>query len=155
MSRSLLRESMLVRRGLDAAHAAIVARADYDQWSVPNGFDRHRPLFRVALGDAAGTEIYVSSRTGEVVLDTTRSERGWNWVGSVLHWIYPTVLRSNWALWDQVVSTLSLVALIAAVLGAVLGIVQDQDPRRADRRRLIAAGTPCITSSGSSRPFSC
>ncbi|QOZ67975.1 PepSY-associated TM helix domain-containing protein [Bradyrhizobium arachidis] len=113
-----------VRRGLDPAPAAILARADYDQWSVPNGFDRHRPLFRMALGDAAGTEIYISSRTGEVVLDTTRSERGWNWVGSVLHWIYPTVLRRNWALWDRVVWTLSLLASIAALLGAVLGIVR-------------------------------
>ncbi|WP_404554549.1 PepSY domain-containing protein [Bradyrhizobium niftali] len=112
------------QRGLDAAHAAIVAHADYDQWSVPNGFDRHRPLIRVALGDAAGTQIYVSSRTGEIVLDTTRSERGWNLVGSVLHWIYPTVLRSNWALWDGVVWTLSLLALIAAMLGAVLGIAR-------------------------------
>ncbi len=114
----------LEQRGLDPAPAAIVAHADYDQWSVPNGFDRHRPLFRIALGDAAGTEIYVSSRTGEVVLDTTRSERGWNWVGSVLHWIYPTVLRSNWALWDRVVWTLSLLASIAALLGAVLGIAR-------------------------------
>lgn len=112
------------QRGLDAAHAAVVAEADYDQWSVPNGFDRHRPLFRVALGDAAGTELYVSSPTGEIVLDTTRSERGWNLAGSVLHWIYPTVLRSNWQLWDRVVWTLSLLALIAAVLGAVLGIVR-------------------------------
>ncbi|MET4803116.1 PepSY domain-containing protein [Bradyrhizobium sp. LB11.1] len=112
------------RRGLDAAHAMIAAHADYDQWSVPNGFDRHRPLFRIALGNAPGTEIYVSSRTGEIVLDTARSERGWNWVGSVVHWIYPTVLRSSWSLWDQIVSTLSLVALIAAVLGAVLGVVR-------------------------------
>lgn len=112
------------QRGLDAAHAAVVAHADYDQWSVPNGFDRHRPLFRVALGDAAGTEVYVSSRTGEIVLDSTRSERGWNLAGSVLHWIYPTVLRSHWQLWDRVVWTLSLLALIAAVLGAVLGVVR-------------------------------
>ncbi|QAU50305.1 PepSY domain-containing protein [Bradyrhizobium guangzhouense] len=112
------------RRGLDPAHATIAARADYDQWSVPNGFDRHRPLFRVALDDAAGTDIYISSRTGEVVLDTTRWDRRWNWVGSVLHWIYPTVLRSNWALWDRVVSTLSLAALIMAMLGAVLGVVR-------------------------------
>jgi hypothetical protein len=111
-------------RGLDAARASVVGRNDYDQWSVPNGFDLHRPLFRVALGDAAGTEVYVSSRTGEVVLDTTRGERGWNLAGSVLHWIYPTVLRSNWALWDRVVWTLSLLALIAAVLGAVLGIAR-------------------------------
>ncbi len=112
------------RRGLDAARATMSAQADYDQWTVPNGFDRHRPLFRVALEDPAGTEVYVSSRTGEVVLDTTRSERGWNLAGSVLHWIYPTVLRSNWALWDGIVWTLSLLALIAAVLGAVLGIVR-------------------------------
>lgn len=112
------------QRGLDPARAEIAARSDHDQWSVPNGFDRHRPLFRIALNDSAGTEIYVSSRTGEVVLDTTRNERGWNLAGSVLHWIYPTVLRSNWALWDRVVWTLSLLALVAALLGAVLGIVR-------------------------------
>lgn len=117
-------------RGLDAARATVLAQADYDQWSVPNGFDRHRPLFRVALGDAAGTEVYVSSLTGEVVLDTTRHERGWNLAGSVLHWIYPTVLRSNWALWDRVVWTLSLLALIAATLGALLGILQIKLRRR-------------------------
>lgn len=111
-------------RGLDAARVAIVARSDYDQWSVPNGFDRHRPLFRVALGDGAGTEVYVSSVTGEIVLDTTRNERGWNLVGSVLHWIYPTVLRRNWSVWDRVVWTLSLLALITALLGAVLGVVR-------------------------------
>lgn len=112
------------QRGLEAIRAAVVAHADYDQWSVPNGFDRHRPLFRVALGDATGAEVYVSSRTGEIVLDTTRSERGWNLAGSVLHWIYPTVLRSNWALWDRVVWILSLLALIAALLGAVLGLTR-------------------------------
>lgn len=111
-------------RGIDAAQAEIVARRNYDQWTVPNGFDRHRPLFRVALGDESGTEVYVSSPTGEVVLDTTRSERGWNLVGSVLHWIYPTVLRRDWQLWDRAVWTLSLFASISALLGAVLGIAR-------------------------------
>ena len=112
------------RRGLDASRASIVQLADYDQWSVPNGFDRHRPLFRIALGDARGTEVYVSSVTGEVVLETNRRERAWNFAGSVLHWIYPTILRSNWALWDRVVWMLSLLALIGAALGAVLGVVR-------------------------------
>jgi len=111
-------------RGLDGAHASFVTLASYDQWSVPNGFDRSRPLSRVALNDAAGTELYVSSITGEVVLDTTRSERWWNVVGSVAHWIYPTLLRQNWAVWDGVVWTLSLLAVVAAALGAVLGVVR-------------------------------
>lgn len=112
------------RRGLPAVRAEVVALADHDQWSVPNGFDRHRPLFRIALGDAAGTEIYVSSVTGDVVLDTTRRERGWTYVGSVSHWIYPTVLRSHWAVWDRVVWWVSLLALTVAMLGAVLGVAR-------------------------------
>ena len=109
------------RRGLDAAGAAIAALGDYDQWTVPNRFDTHRPLHRIALNDADGTELYVSSRTGEVVLDTTRFERGWNYVGSVVHWIYPTVLRRDWAAWNVTVWWLSLAAAIAAVTGALLG----------------------------------
>jgi PepSY-associated TM region len=111
-------------RGLDVAHASSVERVDDDQWSVPNSFDRHRPLFRIALNDEAGTELYVSSVTGEVVLDTTRSERRWNYIGSVAHWIYPTILRRNPSLWDEVVWTLSLLAMIAAAIGAVIGIVR-------------------------------
>jgi hypothetical protein len=109
------------QRGMDASQAVFAERADYDQWTVPNGFDRHRPLYRVALNDPAGTEIYISSATGEVVLDTTRHERVWNYAGSVAHWIYPTLLRSHWAAWDKVVWTLSLIALIAAISGAMLG----------------------------------
>ena len=112
------------RRGLNASQAAVVAVADYDQWTVPNGFDRRRPLYRIALNDTEGTEFYVSSVTGEVVLDTTSHERAWNYVGSVTHWIYPTILRSQWALWDKTVWTLSLVALIVAVSGSVLGLLR-------------------------------
>jgi hypothetical protein len=112
------------RRGIDGSHAVPAALADYDQWTVPNGYDAHRPLYRIALNDPAGTDLYVSSTTGEVVLDTTHHERAWNYVGSVAHWIYPTVLRSNWAAWDRVVWTLSLVALVAAISGVVLGFIR-------------------------------
>jgi hypothetical protein len=117
------------RRGIDAARADIAGVADYDQWSVPNGYDDHRPLYRVALNDPAGTELYVSSATGEVVLGTSRYERVWNYLGSVVHWIYPTVLRRNWAAWDRVVWTLSLVALIGAITGVALGIMKLQVSR--------------------------
>jgi hypothetical protein len=118
------------QRGLDTAHAVLAGVADYDQWSVPNGFDKYRPLYRIALNDTPGTELYVSSTTGEVVLAITRHERVWNYVGSVAHWIYPTILRSNAAAWSKTVWTLSLVALIAAVSGVVLGIIGLQVSRR-------------------------
>jgi len=117
-------EAAARQRGQDTSQLAFADLANYDQWTVPNGFDRHRPLYRVALNDNAGTELYVSSVTGEVVLDTTRRERAWNYAGSVTHWIYPTVLRGSQAAWDGTVWSLSLVALIAAISGSILGILR-------------------------------
>lgn len=111
-------------RGIIVGATPTVERSDYDQWSVPNGFDRYRPLFRVTLDDTGGHDIYIASNTGEVVLMTTRHQRAWNFAGSVLHWIYPTVLRRDWALWDKVVWNLSLLSAIAALLGAILGIAR-------------------------------
>ena len=111
-------------RGLDPAGATIAAHALHDQWSVPNGFDAHRPLYRVALNDVADTRLYVSSVTGQVVLDTNQVERAWNWVGSVLHWIYPTALRKHWSAWDSTVWWLSLAAMIGALTGTALGVVR-------------------------------
>lgn len=112
------------RRGIEAAHATLDGVADYDQWSVPSGFDHHRPLYRVVLHDSTGAELYVSSITGEVMLATTRPERVWNYVGSVAHWIYPTLLRKRAMAWEETVWALSLMALIAAIAGAVLGIAR-------------------------------
>ncbi len=43
-----------------------------DQWTVRDRYDSLRPFHVVAPGDAAGTELYVSARTGLVALDTTR-----------------------------------------------------------------------------------
>lgn len=110
-------------RGLNPA-AALLELIQHDQWTVPNNLDAHRPLYRVALNDPNGTELYVSSRTGEIARDTTRSERAWNYVGSVVHWIYPSVLRRNWMAWSVTVWWLSLAAVIAALSGLVLGLLR-------------------------------
>lgn len=95
---------------------------DYDQWTVPNQWNAYRPFHRIKMNDAAGTELYVSGNSGEVVRDTSRQERGWNWVGSVAHWIYPTQLRKYPMRWDRVVWWLSLVGIVGAVTGIVLGV---------------------------------
>jgi PepSY-associated transmembrane protein len=112
------------QRGITAADSAHIAQIDHDQWTVAGRYHRHRPLYRLALDDDAGTEIYISSTTGEVVLDTTRWQRGWNFVGSVAHWIYPPQLRSKPELWSAIVWWLSLAALISVLAGAILGIVR-------------------------------
>jgi hypothetical protein len=111
------------RRNIDVAGATLAELVTIDQWTLSGALNRHRPLYRIALNDEMGTDLYVSSATGEVVGDTTRRERGWNYVGSVAHWIYPTVLRSRAELWNTTVWSLSLAALITATAGSLLGIL--------------------------------
>jgi hypothetical protein len=93
-----------------------------DQWTVPQRYDPLRPFRLVALGDAAGTRLYLSERTGEIALDTTRAERFWNWLGAVPHWIYLTPLRAEPALWRDVVLWVSGLAIAVAASGTVLGL---------------------------------
>ena len=95
-----------------------------DQWSVSSSLHPHRPLYSVALNDPAGTELYVSSVTGEVVRDTNALERGWNWLGANLHWIYPVQLRRHVSIWHWVVVVLSLAGLVSIVTGAVVGFMR-------------------------------
>ncbi|MDB5532186.1 MAG: hypothetical protein JWO28_501, partial [Hyphomicrobiales bacterium] len=112
------------RRKIDVTRAAFAELLTLDQWTLSGALNRHRPLYRVALNDEAGTDLYISSATGEIVGDTTRRERGWNYLGSVAHWIYPTVLRSRAAIWNITVWSLSLAALITALAGSLLGILR-------------------------------
>jgi hypothetical protein len=114
------------------AQPAAVTRIRNDQWTVPQGLDPYRPLYKVPLADKQGTVLYVSERTGEVVRDTTRSERFWNWLGSVPHWIYPTILREHPREWRETVIWISAGAVAAAITGAVLGIWRMRWRRRAN-----------------------
>ncbi len=107
------------RRIAGGAHSETVWR---DQWTVTARYDPLRPFHKVALGDGAGTELYVSAETGEIALDTTRWERGWNWVGAVTHWVYLTPLRARPEAWRQVVLWMSGIACATAFTGVAIGI---------------------------------
>jgi len=104
------------------ASAAVAKEISADQWTIGGQYDRHRPMYWVALNDPAGTEHYLSATTGEIVLTTTRGQRGWNYVGSIAHWIYPEALRRHPDLWRGLLWWLALLATIGACLGAVIGV---------------------------------
>ena len=113
-----------------------VSAIDYDQWTVTRRFDVHRPLHKVALADALATVVYVSSRTGEIVQDTTRFERVWNWLGAIPHWIYFSPLRKDVDLWHQVVVWLSGPMIVGAIAGMWIGILRLRPSRAAKGRSM-------------------
>ncbi|NYD91319.1 PepSY domain-containing protein [Sphingomonas melonis] len=110
--------------------ATVVGPFDYDQWVVHNHFDPARPFYRLDANDAVGTQLYLSAQTGEVLQRTTRAARAWNWAGAVLHWVYVTPLRKSWIAWDRSLWWLSLVCMLVAVTGTILGIVRMLAARR-------------------------
>jgi len=91
-----------------------------DQWTVQTA-KRHQPLWRVDYAD--GDSVYVAG-SGEVVQHTTRMERFWGWLGAVPHWLYPTVLRQDGALWSQVVIWTSLTGCFLTVTGIWVGLAR-------------------------------
>lgn len=116
-----------------------VERLQRDQWTVAGGFDRHRPLYRVRLDGADRRDLYVSGTTGAVVQETTARERFWNWLGSVPHWIYPTLLRQDSGAWRQVVLWISGPCILVAVTGIWIGLLRT---RLGERRFPAGRMTP-------------
>ena len=112
----------IAQQGIHPEGKNIAEALEDDQWTVQQRFAPHRPLWKVQLNDVDGHEVYVSSKTGEVVMDTTVFERRWNWIGAVIHWLYVPVLRRHWAVWDQTVWWLAAVGVMTAVTGLALGI---------------------------------
>lgn len=106
-------------------------RIAIDQWTVQTA-KRHQPLWRV---DYAGGDTAYVAGSGEVVQHTTRMERFWGWLGAVPHWLYPTVLRQDGALWSDVVVWTSITGCFLTITGLWVGISR----LRRDREGRIAS----------------
>jgi hypothetical protein len=117
-------EAVTVARNFTGGELEVLPRGELelDQWTVSAGLDPFRPLHRLAVRDAAGTELYVSARSGEVVRDTGRTERRLNYAGAVTHWIYPAWLRRHTAVWRNTLRVLSGIALLIPLTGLLLAI---------------------------------
>ena len=102
----------------------LLGTLENDQWTVYGSYNLHRPLYHFSANDAAGTRWYVSSRTGEIVQLVTREQRIWGYLGAVIHWLYPTMLRERPALWNQTVIWLSVLGTFLTLTGLYFGIKQ-------------------------------
>jgi hypothetical protein len=112
---------------------------DPEQWTLQSR--AFLPLHRIALGDERDARVYVTERTGEVVMETTASERAWAYPGAVLHWLYFTPLRVHSALWVQLIIWLSVAGCVLTASGLVWGVWR-WSPRRGYREAAAASASP-------------
>ncbi len=117
-------------RAIDIAEAMTGAAAEsaelveHDQWVVTRAYAKIAPFWRVRMADGLGTDIYVAQNTGEIVQNTDRRERFWNWLGAVPHWIYFEMLRICQEPWRQTVIWTSGIGTIGAIMGMWIGILR-------------------------------
>ena len=123
-------EARNIAQGFGQADVSDIRLIHNDQWSVPGGYDAHRPLWKAELASDAGQVLYISSTDGSVVLDTNARERFWNWLGSIPHWLYPRALREDQPLWRQVVMWVSGPCIIVAFTGIWIGLTRLRMGRR-------------------------
>ncbi|HHH9558915.1 TPA: PepSY domain-containing protein [Pseudomonas aeruginosa] len=117
-------------------------RVDEDTWTHSRGLDPHRPLYRVRVDDGEQRWLYVSSRSGEVVLDVSARERAWNFLGAWLHWLYPLRGGALDSWWRDLVIYLSLAATLMVTLGSAVGLLRWRfsQPYRSGSRSPYPAG---------------
>jgi len=107
---------------LPGAAGQVLGRTQGDRWSHSGQLDAHRPLYRVQMHDAAQTLLYISSTTGEVVVDVPRYQGYWNYVGAWLHWVYMFRDGAKDPVWSWLVIGLSALGTLSALAGALVGI---------------------------------
>lgn len=104
------------------AEAEYLGQINEDRWTHSRALDPHRPLYQVQMRDTENTLLYLSSTTGQVVMDAPRAQRAWNYVGAWLHWLYMFRDRPVDPVWSWLVIILSAVGTITAITGTVAGI---------------------------------
>jgi len=132
----------IARRFFDTRNTTEVRYAQFvtepDQWTLTQR--RYLPFHKVLAGDSSGTEVYISSRFGDVVVSTTRRTRALAWISAIPHWLYFAPLRVNDRLWRQLILWVAGLASLSALLGLVLAFAQFSVPYRGWLRWHYRAG---------------
>jgi hypothetical protein len=122
-----LNSAKQIASNLGVGEVQSLGLVDIDQWSIIPNVAKNAPFEIFQLDDSQQSRLYFSQVTGELVQQVTFVERTWGWVGSVIHWIYPTVIRANTELWVQLVIWLSVISLFMVLVGAFIGITRLRD----------------------------
>lgn len=118
-----------------ASDAEVSILDEVDQWIPRPKYARHLPVYKVRFADDVGTFAHISSKTGEVISNTSRSDRFWAWLGAIPHWIYFKEIRMHSYLWSQLCIWLSAFGFIMSLSGIITGIVRFKKKPKAKFKR--------------------
>lgn len=93
-----------------------------DQWIPLAHYKREFPIYKFYFDGPEKYQLYVSSRTANILQFTDSDNRFWAWFGAIPHWVYFTVIRGNQNLWTQFMYWACYLGMFMCFTGFVLGI---------------------------------
>jgi len=118
-----------------SSRAEVTILNKVDQWIPRLKYAKHLPVYKVSFEDQASTFVHISSKTGEVISNTSFSDRTWAWMGAIPHWIYLKEIRIRKTLWSQLCMWLSAFGFIVALSGIITGIARYRKKPKAKFKR--------------------
>lgn len=106
-----------------------------DQWIPFGELKKEMPIYKIHFADKEKTELYLSSRNGDALQCSTRSERFWAWLGAIPHWVYFTWLRQDAGLWSKTVIWLSGLGCLMVIAGGWVAVDVWRRSRRSRHHR--------------------
>lgn len=101
----------------DAPIACIDTLQSLDQWIPYGELKKEMPIYKIHFADEGRTQLYLSSRNGEALQLSNKSQRFWAWIGAIPHWVYFTWLRQDAELWSKTVIWLSGLGCVMVIAG--------------------------------------
>ncbi len=114
--------------------------SDYDRWIPWEKYKNYFPIYKYRMNDGKGTVLYVSSVTGEIVQETSRTTRLWAYFGAMPHWVYIKQLRLHADCWKNTIIIISALGSIMCLAGLWLGLSYSRKVWK--RRKTISSITP-------------
>lgn len=116
-------DTILMLAGMYPEHASDMfydlPLAKPDMFTHSPGLQNFMPMHRIALDDDADTRLYVSEKSGDIVMRTDNTSRFFGFVGYNLHTLF-FFRQASW--WTPALHWLSWLGLALTALGFVLGI---------------------------------
>lgn len=93
-----------------------------DTWIPWERMVKHFPIYKFSFEDEDNSQLYVSSKTGEILQHSTDSDRFWAYFGAIPHWFYVKDLRRHLETWRWVIVIISAIGTIMCFLGLITGV---------------------------------
>ena len=95
-----------------------------DMPAILRNLDGLRPFHRIDVSDNAGSELLISARTGEVVHESTRIQRGFYWAGNWVHLFRPLELTGLSESRVTILTWTAFSVIVATLTGLIVGWIR-------------------------------